>query len=140
MFGKWCLLKGIRPLPVTPDIVAAFIVDCTELGADTVWKAVKEISVDHLTGGFADPTAGGPAAHLMNTLSKIAAPRSWPDEFKFRFFALPYDLQEFFAAHEARREKEIKRAHNEAAKAHKELAAIQQPTKVTDGTSQNAAS
>jgi len=47
----------------------------------------------------------------------VDPPRSWPDGNRQRFKSLPYDLQVYVAAHEAQREKALRRAQNEAANA-----------------------
>ena len=54
-------------------------------------------------------------------------PRSWPNDRKQRFKSLPYDLQVYVADHEARREKAVRRAQNDAAIARQKLAAFQPP-------------
>lgn len=124
-FENWCLLRGVQPLPAAPADVAKFIGDIGALGIEEVWRVVGEISRAHYLIGLADPTLGGLVAAALNDLAKIDPPRAWPSAEKFRFKSLPYDLQVYVAAHEARREKEIRRAHNEAAVARQELAAIQ---------------
>ena len=67
-------------------------------------------------------------AEAMNELAKIDPPRAWPKAEKARFKLLPYDLQVYFAAHEDKRDKEIRRAQNEAANARQKLKALQDIT------------
>jgi hypothetical protein len=129
MFENWCALKGYRPLPAMPALIAAFVNDCEALGIEKIWPAVCEISQAHVAEGLADPTAGGAVASAINGISKIDPPRSWPKEQKLRFYSLPYDLQGYVADQADKREKEIRRAQNEAANARQELKAIQQPRK-----------
>lgn len=135
-FARWCAINGAQPIPASPASVARFVLDIAPLGIQQVWELVCEISRDHYTIGLADPTQGGPVSAALNTIAKIEPPRAWPKQYKFRFEQLPYDLQAFFAAHENRREKEIRRAHSEANLARNELASIQQPPKVTNGNPQ----
>jgi hypothetical protein len=66
----------------------------------------------------------------MNHIAKLDPPRSWPKQHKARFETMPYDMQVYVAGHEARREKEIRRAHNEAATARRKL--TQQPSEVIE--------
>ncbi len=136
-FGKWCVVRGVRSLPAAPAHVAAFLLENSELSkpVKAIWEMVQEISVAHVSAGFADPTAGGVVGELINSIAMIDAPRAWPKEQKARFKALPYDLQVFFAAHENRREKEIRRAQNEAA----ELRQALKPKEDHDGTATQAA-
>jgi len=135
MFARWCELHGVSSCPAAPADVAKFVTDCAALGIERLWPAVQEISAAHVSMGFADPTLGGVAAAAISDVAGIDPPRAWPNDRKQRFKSLPYDLQVYVAAHEARREKEIRRAQNEAATARQKLAASQQPaTQATEGT------
>jgi hypothetical protein len=125
MFARWCELNGSSFCPATPTVVARFVKDCAALGIARLWPAVQEISRLHASLGLADPTLGGPAAAAINEVANIPPPRSWPDDRKQRFMSLPYDLQLYVAAHEARRERALRRAQNEAASARQKLAASQ---------------
>jgi hypothetical protein len=125
MFVRWCELNGVSSCPAPPATVARFVTDCTALGIERLWPAVQEISKLHTSVGFADPTLGGPAAAAINDVAGVSPPRSWPDDRKQRFKSLPYDLQVYVAAHEAQRERALRRAQNEAAAARQKLAAGQ---------------
>lgn len=126
MFTKWCELNGVAACPAVPADVAKFVTDCAALGIERLWPAVQEISKMHVALGLADPTLGGVAAAAINAIANVAPPRSWPGEQKSRFRTLPYDLQHYVAAHEAQRDKVIRRAQNETANARQRLAALQQ--------------
>ena len=126
MFAKWCELNGVSTCPAAPADVARFVSDCAALGIERLWPAVQEISKMHAALGLADPTLGGAAAATIDKIARVVPPRAWPGEQKLRFKALPYDLQVFVAAHEAQREKAIRRSQNEAASARQQLAAFQQ--------------
>jgi len=123
MFARWCELKGVSYCPAAPADVARFVTDCASLGIERLWPAVQEISRLHVSLGLADPTLGGVAAAAIDALADIDPPRSWPNDRKQRFKSLPYDLQIFVAAHEAQRERALRRAQNEAAVAKQKLAA-----------------
>lgn len=122
MFVKWCELNGLSPCPVAPTHVARFVVDCAPLGIERLWPAIQDISRLHVSVGLADPTLGGAVAEAVSDLAAIDPPRSWPADHKQRFKSLPYDLQIYVAAHEAQREKALRRAQNEAASARQKLA------------------
>jgi hypothetical protein len=107
--------------------VAKFITDCATLGIERLWPAVQEISQAHIATGLADPTLGGAAAAAISDVGGIDPPRSWPNDRKQRFKSLPYDLQVYIAAHEARREGALRRAQNEAAAARQKLTVSQVP-------------
>ena len=139
MFARWCELNGISSFPAPPAEVARFVTDCASLGIERLWPAVQEISHVHVSLGLADPTLGGVAAAAVNDVAGISPPRSWPNDRKQRFGSLPYDLQVYVAAHEAQREKAVRRAQNEAAAARQKLAGCQKPqaqelqTEATEG-------
>jgi hypothetical protein len=120
-FAAWCEQKGVEAFPARPASVALFALESRGTGIDALSRIVTEIGQFHLRRGQADPTSGYPVSAALNHLAKIDPPRSWPKEHKDRFTAQPYELQKYVAAHEARREKEIRRAHNEAAKARQDL-------------------
>jgi hypothetical protein len=135
LFGNWCELNGIASCPAAPVAVAKFVTDCASLGIERLWPAVRKISTAHVSFGLADPTLGGVAAAAINDVAGVTPPRAWPNDGKQRFKSLPYDLQVYVAAHEARREKEIRRAQNDAAAARQKLAALKQSTaSATDKT------
>jgi hypothetical protein len=125
MFTKWCELNGVSACPAAPADVARFVTDCAALGVERMWPAVQEISRMHVALGLADPTLGGLVAAAINAIANIVPPRSWPSEQKSRFRTLPYDLQLYVSAHEAQRDKVIRRAQNEAANARQRLAALE---------------
>ena len=68
------------------------------------------------------------AARMQEELQRAEAlnadlepPRSWPNEMKNRFKSLPNDVAVFIERHERRRDLEIRRCHNELAKARQQL-------------------
>lgn len=126
MFTKWCELNGVSVCPATPADVARFVTDCAALGIEQLWPVVQEISKMHVALRLADPTLGGVAAAAINKIANISPPRSWPGDQRLRFQMLPYDLQRYVAAHEAQRDKVIRRAQNEAASTRQRIAALQQ--------------
>jgi hypothetical protein len=126
MFARWCELNGAGFCPAAPATVAKFVADCTPLGIARLWPAVQDISRTHATLGLADPTLSGVVAAALSDVAGLAPPRSWPEELKQRFKALPYDVQCFVVEHEARREKVLRRAQNEAAVVRRKFAALEQ--------------
>lgn len=122
MWENWCQFNGVAPVPVSPAIVVEFINDCSELGVDAIAAALKQVSASHVSRQLADPTAGGIVASAMNQLAKIDPPRSWTQDRKVMFSALPYDLQSYIAEREKQRDKAVRNAQNEAAAAKQALA------------------
>ena len=134
LFARWCELNAVPFCPAAPAAVAGFVKDCSSLGIERLWSAVQDISKLHASLGLADPTLGGPVAAALSDVAAIAPPRSWPGDYKQRFKSLPYDVQLFVAAHEAQREKALRRAQNEAAAVRQKLAAPEQSgTKPDEG-------
>jgi hypothetical protein len=127
LFARWCELNGASFCPTTPAVVAKFVTDCASLGIDRLWPAVQDISRMHVALGLADPTLSGTAAAAINDVAGIDPPRSWPSDRKQQFKSLPYDLQVYVAVHETQREKALRRAQNEAARARRQFAAPKQP-------------
>ena len=132
MFVRWCELNNVIACPAAPASVARFVTDCASLGMDRLWPAVQDVSRMHASLGLADPTLCGPAADVIGAVAAITPPRSWPERFKQRFRALPYDIQAYLAAHETQRERALRRAQNEAAIASRKLATLE--TQLKDGT------
>ena len=65
----------------------------------------------------------------------LEPPRSWPNEMKNRFKNLPHDVAVFIETHERRRDLEMRRCHNELAKARQACTALRNITKgKSDGT------
>jgi hypothetical protein len=126
MFARWCELNGASFCPASPAAIAKFVTDCAPLGIARLWPALQDISKAHLALGLADPTLGGEVAAAVSAVANIQAPRSWPDDRKRQFKMLPYDLQTYIVDHEARREKALRRAQNDAATLRQKLAALQQ--------------
>lgn len=137
VFKAWCEQNEITPYPARPASVAYFILDNLWLGIDALLKVVGSVSVVH--DGIADPTLSPAVSAALNQVAPIVPPRSWPKEHKARFVALPRELQMYVGAHEAQREKEIRRAHNEAATAKQALASIKQPKQEPNGIQSHAA-
>lgn len=120
-FQNWCLVMGHHPLPATPLVVAAFIGDHGGLKPEVLFAEVAAIDEQHEALGYSPPGRSDVALKAFDAVHPVEPPRSWPKEEKRRFLELPHDLQVYFAEHEERREKELKRAFSEAALARQKL-------------------
>jgi hypothetical protein len=132
-FARWCELNGASFCPAAPVIVARFVKDCAALGIGRLWPAIQDISKLHASLGLADPTLGGAAAAAISEVAGIAPPRSWPDGCKLQFKSLPYDMQVFVIEHEAKRERSLRRAQNDAAVARRKLLEALAPSHPIEG-------
>ena len=104
-----------------PPAVAKFVADCASLGIERLWPAVQEISQSpswRWGWPIRRSAAQPPRPSAKSPASRRRAPG--PSDRKQRFKSLPYDLQVYVAAHEAQREKALRRAQNEAATAQAE--------------------
>lgn len=120
-FVDWCRERGVHWMPARPGSVALYLLHHSGDGIDKLRSAVSAISEAHVGRGLADPTVTWPVPAAMASITRIEPPRAWPKREKQRFLELPYEVQVFWSKHEDRREKEIRRAHNEAAEARQAL-------------------
>ncbi|ANW05733.1 hypothetical protein LMTR13_20830 [Bradyrhizobium icense] len=139
-FVNWCEAKGVRSFPAQPATVAQFTLENAGLGIDVLSEVVDHIADMHEAAGLANPVATWIVAEAMDRIdSRAEAPRSWPKEHKWRFHQLPCILRRYLFAHDRQREKTVRQAQGEAAKARQELAAIQKPVEGSNGTTHAAA-
>ena len=111
-------------LPASPGDVARFIME-TGLSVDILHAELRAIDEQHEGLLYAPPAKSSVVIAAFNQLHPVEPPRSWPAHEKHLFLDLPHDLQTFFAKHEERREKEIRRAQNEAAECRRKLKEIE---------------
>lgn len=123
MFARWCELNGVPFCPARPADVVRFVSVCAPLGIERLWSAIREVSCLHDSLGLADPTLGASVTAAVSDVADIDPPRSWSDQHKLRFRLLPYDVQLIVVSNDARRERALRRAQNEAAVAKHKLAA-----------------
>ncbi len=70
--------------------------------------------------------------------SEVEAPRSWPKQHKWRFHQLPCILRRYLVNHERDRERVVRQAQNEAARARQQLAENQKTPEASDGKAREA--
>ena len=133
LFVRWCERNREAFCPASPATIARFVAEHAGLGISQLWPALQEIAKLHTSIGLADPTLAGPVSAAVNDVARLAPPRSWPSAWKDQFTRLPYDLQTFIADHEARRDKALRRAQNDAAAARQKLSKHQQTQNETEG-------
>jgi hypothetical protein len=136
VFGRFALMRGIKPLPAQPAHVADFVREMWTLTSNVgkIWEAVQEVSHSHLSNGLADPTAGGPVAAAMNEISKLQPPRSWRKDFWPRWHALPWDVQNYLTQHEEQRDRVVRDAQNQAGDLRHKLKLLEQKEPNVDTT------
>jgi hypothetical protein len=123
-FRTWCEENGVRHCPARPEVVAQFVLDHAASGLEMLAGAVAAVSQAHSRLGMANPTATWMVARALQRVGDIAPPRSWPRAFKSQFSELPVQLKRYIATHDAERERVLRRAQNEAARAKRDLAAL----------------
>jgi site-specific recombinase XerD len=68
-FCQWCECRGIRPLPATPETVAAYIAECAgHLKVGSIQRRLNAIAEAHKATGMDSPTHAGV---VRNTLKGI---------------------------------------------------------------------
>jgi hypothetical protein len=122
MFRTWCEHNGVRFCPAQPTSVAQFVLDHAPLGIEALAEIVADIAEFYSALGLSNPAATWIVAAALDRVGDIAPPRSWPKAFKARFALLPLSLKKYIADHDAQREKALRRAQNEAARAKRALA------------------
>ncbi len=124
-FERWCIPRRIQPMPVAPTHVAAFVKDShPTLPIEKIWEAVQEVSQSHLANGFADPTAGGIVAQVINEIASIDPPRCWKKSDHDLFHQMAYPLQRRVVDRENRRDLEVRRLQTELATTRQQLTAL----------------
>jgi hypothetical protein len=126
-FRTWCEENGVRHCPARPEAVAQFVLDQAPAGLEMVTDAVATISEIHSQQGLANPTATWMVAKALQRVGDIDPPRSWPKAFKRQFTELPVQLKRYIAQHDVERERVLRRAQNEAARAKRALATSDVP-------------
>ncbi len=121
-FITWAKASGKPHLPASMADVAAFVADMKAMPPDWLATQLRAVDEEHERLGYAPPCRSTLVTELINKLYPIDPPRSWQAEMKDAFRRLPLLLQLYVAAHEKRREKEIRRAQNEAAELRQKLA------------------
>ena len=124
-FETWAKAKGLRSVPSRPSTVAFFVLDSAKLGIDRLLRIIGAISSTH--AWLADPTLGPVVASALAQVSPpIPPPRSWPAPMRAKWPELPISLQQSIATRETARDKEVRRAQNEAGDAKQALAKLKE--------------
>jgi hypothetical protein len=131
VFEAWAKAKQLPALPARPATVAFFILDNVALGLSRLLAVLEAIAAVYEDA--ADPTLSPVVAAALQKVAPIPQPRSWPKAAVAQFVALPRSLQTYIAAHETKRDLEIRRCQNEAATARHALAQLKkEDTNVQD--------
>jgi len=125
VFKNWCDRNTVRCLPAQPTSVAQFVLDSASHGVRPLAETLGSISEAHSSLGLANPVATWIVAAALERAGDVPPPRSWPRPLKALFALLPPTLKVYVADHDTQREKVVRRAQNEAARAKHALAAIQ---------------
>jgi hypothetical protein len=124
-FRTWCELNGVRYFPAQPATLAHFVLEHAPDGIEQLAETIAAVSRSHFVRGLPNPVATWMVAAAMEHAGDTAPPRSWPKSLKAQFSSLPQTLKHYIAVHDAQREKVLRRAQNEAARARRALAHAQ---------------
>ncbi len=124
-FLKWAALKSVRSLPARPAVVAAFILDQTQLGmaVANLLAILEVVERAHDLVGLPNPVRCALPRLALERIIKTDPPRSWPKEEKAQFALLPPDIRHVIAEREKERDAGLRRKQNELAEKRKELSA-----------------
>jgi hypothetical protein len=120
-FAKWAADHSIRACAAKPTTVAAWVLDHRHLGADAIMDMLAAIETLHNHHGLSLPTKSAIVCRALEEVFKAEPPRSWRQDEKLLFAALPQDIQQIIARRERDRERELRRAQNLAAELQKQL-------------------
>jgi len=119
IFGKWAASKSVRKCPAKPWTVAAFVREQHALGATTqvILAMLAAVEALHDFHGLSNPVHTAIVRAALDQIIKIDPPRGWSLSERVEFASLPPDVRDIIATKERLRDKAVRRAQNEAAKA-----------------------
>jgi hypothetical protein len=124
-FVNWCAQRGVRHLPCRCEVAATFLSEVAHRGPEYVASMVAAIGRMHTVhASLADPTASSAVTFVLNqSVTPVEPPRSWPKAEKALFVKLSPAIKAIIAKRESDRERELRRAQNDAAEAKKAIEA-----------------
>ncbi len=79
IFTAWCSMHGVSPLPASPEVVAAYVVDRADhVRPVTIKRGLAAISTAHKVAGFDSPTASQAVRLTMQGLRRVKGTSSSP--------------------------------------------------------------
>jgi hypothetical protein len=114
-FIHWCQQQRIRAVPARPTSVAAYARYQQDQGISRqlIAERLGAIEALHNAASLGNPCAT-PVVRAVTGGSTIEAPRSWTKDEKQLFTGLPVEVQKVIVRRENDREREMRRAQNEA--------------------------
>src|SRR5262245_49822244 len=105
-FVQWCDATGVRACPARPTTVAAYLQTKLDEGIppERILRTLSGIAAAHNAFGFADPTHTTVVANVLEGVTTVEPPRSWPKAEKLSFNLLPPDIRAIIAKREQERE------------------------------------
>ena len=124
-YEAWCAMRRARAFPVTPALLAQFVAEHAASPIEALTSAVSHIAEFDMAHGLANPAATPAVERALSAVAAIAPPRSWPKAEAARFEALPFALKRYVARREQERDRELRRAQNQAADLRKRCGATE---------------
>jgi len=120
-FVKWCEDKNVRSLPAKPAVVAAWILDATDLGMSVanVLAVLDAVEQAHLVSGQANVVRAALPRLALERIVKTEPPRSWSAASKAEWALLPVDIRYIISEREQQRDSWFRREQNRAAEERK---------------------
>jgi hypothetical protein len=134
-FLQFCEVQRVRSLPARPASVASFAQWQKDLGVPQakISATLSAIEALHHAAALGNPIAT-PLVRTITAASTLAPPRSWTKEEQQMFTGLPVEAQKVIVRRENDREREMRRAQNEAGDLRRLLKAAAEPKAANNTT------
>jgi hypothetical protein len=117
-FNIWAGKRHARRCPAKPATVALFALEQSDMGVviDTILAQLDAIEQLHNKWSLPSPVRSVPVQYAMETLLKVAPPRSWSKSDKAEWALLPLLIRDAISRRERDRDLALPRAQNDFAK------------------------
>jgi hypothetical protein len=128
-FVSFCSFNGVKHVPASPQVIAAFIRAEEKLCTppERIAATTAAIELLHDKHGLANPVACAAPRTELERILKIEPPRSWPRPEQLIFAALPPEIRAIVGRRDKQRETALRRAQNEAAEAKRQSGSADKP-------------
>jgi hypothetical protein len=110
--SKWCTLRGISRLPMSPTNLAIFIAE-SGLPPEILHAELEAVDREHESLDYAPPAKASVVVRAFNSVHPVEPPRPWNAEERERFLTLPHATQVYLVQRERQRDSALSRAQNE---------------------------
>jgi hypothetical protein len=121
LFQQWARDRGVKALPPSPAVLAAWIKSEGEAGIDTrqielCLEALQKLCDSYL---LPSPVATAVVREELGKVLKTQPPRSWPTRDKLKFHSLPAEIKQVISRRDQQDSQVLRRLQNELAEIRK---------------------